>query len=57
MKGPIQPVRPWVMVEFADEEVEERSSGQKLMLRIGKDNARRLKAKLVELRTALKQPR
>jgi len=50
-------VRPWVMVEFADEEVEERSSGQKLMLRIGKDNARRLKAKLAELRTALKQPR
>jgi len=57
VKGPIQPVRPWVMVEFADEEVEERSSGQKLMLRIGKDNARRLKTKLAELRTALKQPR
>jgi len=57
VKGPVQPVRPWVMVEFADEEVEERSSGQKLMLRIGKDNARRLKAKLAELRVALTQPR
>jgi hypothetical protein len=57
VKGPIQPARPWVMVEFADDEVEERSSGQKLMLRIGKDNARRLKAKLAELRAALKPPR
>ncbi len=57
VKGPIQPLRPWVMVEFADEELEEKSSGQKLMLRIGKDNAQRLKAKLRELRTALTQPR
>ena len=57
VKGPIQPTRPWVMVEFADPELEERSSGQKLMLRIGADNARRLKTKLTELRTALTQPR
>ena len=57
VKGPIQPVRPWVIVEFADEELEEKSSGQKLMLRIGKDNAQRLKVKLRELRAALTQPR
>jgi Protein of unknown function (DUF3014) len=57
VKGPIQPVRPWVIVEFSDEELEEKSSGQKLMLRIGKDNAQRLKAKLRELRAALTQPR
>lgn len=57
VKGPIQPTRPWVMVEFADPELEERSSGQKLMLRIGTDNARRLKAKLTELRAALTRPR
>ncbi len=57
VKGPIQPTRPWVMVEFADPELEERSSGQKLMLRIGSDNARRLKAKLTELRAVLTQPR
>ncbi len=57
VKGPIQPTRPWVMVEFADPELEERSSGQKLMLRIGTDNARRLKTKLTELRAALTQPR
>ena len=57
VKGPIQPARPWVMVEFADPELEDRSSGQKLILRIGKDNARQLKAKLVELRAAITQPR
>ncbi len=57
VKGPIQPARPWVMVEFADAELEERSSGQKLMMRIGKENARQLKAKLTELRAALTQPR
>jgi pyruvate/2-oxoglutarate dehydrogenase complex dihydrolipoamide acyltransferase (E2) component len=57
VKGPIQPTRPWVMVEFADPDLEERSAGQKLMLRIGNDNARRLKAKLTELRAALTPPR
>jgi hypothetical protein len=57
VKGPIQPARPWVLVEFADPELEERSSGQRLMLRIGTENARRLKAKLAELRAALTQPR
>ncbi|MFZ2652965.1 MAG: DUF3014 domain-containing protein [Burkholderiaceae bacterium] len=57
VKGPIQPTRPWVMVEFADPEIEERTSGQKLMLRIGKDNARRLKGKLTALRALLTQPR
>ncbi len=57
VKGPIQPTRPWVMAEFADPDLEERSSGQKLMLRIGADNARRLKAKLAALRAALTQPR
>ena len=57
VKGPIQPTRPWVMVEFADPDLEERSSGQKLMLRIGSDNTRRLKAKLAELRAALTRPR
>ncbi len=57
VKGPIQPARPWVMVEFANPELEDRSSGQKLILRIGKDNARQLKAKLVELRAAITQPR
>jgi Protein of unknown function (DUF3014) len=57
IKGPIQPVRPWVVVEFANPELEGLSAGQKLMLRIGADHARRIKAKLGELRAAITPPR
>ena len=57
IKGPIQPTRPWVMIEFADPSTEARTAGQKLLLRMGKDNAQRLKAKLLELRAALTPPR
>jgi Protein of unknown function (DUF3014) len=53
IKGPIQPTRPWVMIEFADPQLEARSAGQKLLLRTGKANAQRLKVKLRELRAAL----
>jgi hypothetical protein len=53
IKGPIQPVRPWVMVEFADADLEARSAGQKLLLRTGAANAQRLKLKLRALRAAL----
>lgn len=53
IKGPIQPVRPWVMVEFADPEVEARSAGQKLLLRTGAANAQRMKLKLRALRAAV----
>lgn len=50
---PIALVRPKVRYQFADPELEERSSGQKTMLRIGRANADRVKAKLRELRAAL----
>lgn len=53
IKGPIQPTRPWVLVEYADADVEARSAGQKLLLRTGNANAQRLKIKLRELRAAL----
>lgn len=42
--------RPWVRYEFADPKLEALSAGQKLMIRVGPDNARRLKARLKELR-------
>ena len=48
--GPIQPPRPWVMYEAVDAEIESRSAGQKMLLRVGSINAQRLKAKLVEIR-------
>lgn len=50
VKGPVKPTRPWVRYEYADPTLESLSAGQKLLLRMGPDNARRLKAKLVDLR-------
>lgn len=42
--------QPKVMYEFADPQLETLSAGQKAMLRMGPDNARRVKAKLRALR-------
>jgi hypothetical protein len=53
VEGTIALTQPHVLYEFADPELEERSAGQKAMLRVGAENARRLKAKLRELRAAL----
>ena len=41
------------MFEFADPELEALSAGQKILVRVGIDNERRLKAKLREIRAAL----
>jgi hypothetical protein len=48
--GPIALTQPNVMYEFADPELESRSTGQKLLLRMGPKNAARMKAKLREFR-------
>ena len=53
VKGPVRPVRPWVRYEFADPALEALPAGQKVLLRMGPENARRLKAKLAEFRRAL----
>lgn len=50
VKGPEPLTQPWLHYEFADPGLEALSSGQKLLIRMGPDNARRLKAKLAELR-------
>jgi len=50
LPGPIQLRKPWVMWEYADPALEARSAGQKTLIRMGPDNARRLKAKLREVR-------
>ncbi|MCC2657249.1 MAG: hypothetical protein K0Q76_2357 [Panacagrimonas sp.] len=52
---PIPLVRPKVLYLFADPELEQRSSGQKAMLRMGRDNAARLQARLREFRSAISQ--
>lgn len=50
---PIQLVRPNVMYIFADPTLESRSAGQKLLLRMGPENAKAIKAKLIELKAAI----
>jgi hypothetical protein len=46
-------VRPHVLFEFADPELEALSSGQKFLLRMGADNAARTKQALEQLRARL----
>lgn len=50
VKGPVEPVRPWVRYEFSDPALEALSPGQKMLLRMGPANAERLKAKLADIR-------
>jgi len=50
LSGPIRLVRPMLLYEFADPELEARSAGQKIMIRMGRDNAAKIKAKLREIR-------
>lgn len=50
VKGPIASVRPWVRYEFVDPKLQAMSSGQKILLRMGPVNHRRLNAQLIEIR-------
>jgi hypothetical protein len=51
--GPIDLIRPNVMYLFADPALESRPAGQKLLIRMGTDNAAAIKVKLKELRAAI----
>jgi hypothetical protein len=53
IKWPIKLVRPKVMYEFADPQLEALSAGQKIMIRMGSDNAAKVKMKLREIRSEL----
>jgi hypothetical protein len=55
VKGPVRLERPWVMYRFADPDLEARSAGQKILLRMGAGNAGRVKAKLRDFRRQLTQ--
>jgi hypothetical protein len=50
---PIAVMKPRILYEFADPDLETRSAGQKIMIRMGKENAQRVKAKLWEIRREL----
>lgn len=52
VKG-LVPEQPWTRYEFADPELESATAGQKMMLRTGAENRRRLEAKLREIRAEL----
>ena len=51
--GPVKLVRPKVMYKFADPELESLSAGQKAMVRMGSENAAKVKAKLRAIRSEL----
>lgn len=50
VKGPLPSSNPWVRYEFADPALESLSAGQKILLRMGPDNQRRLQAELSAFR-------
>jgi hypothetical protein len=51
--APIPVVQPKVFWEYADASLENRSAGQKLLIRMGPQNARVIKAKLREMRAEI----
>lgn len=53
VQGPVLLIQPKVVYEFADPKLEELSAGQKILVRIGHENAVKVKAKLREIRSAL----
>jgi hypothetical protein len=53
VKGPISSDRPWVRYEFADPALEALPAGSKMLIRMGNDNASKLKAQLRALRAEI----
>ena len=55
-EGPIRLVRPHVLYEFSDPALEALSSGQKLLLRMGPDQAASIRTVLEDFRARIAQP-
>jgi hypothetical protein len=53
VRGPMELEQPWRHHDFVDPSLQTLSAGQKLMVRVGPDNERRLKARLAVWREAL----
>ena len=53
VSGPVRLIKPEAFYLFADDELEALSAGQKVLLRMGPENAARIKAKLAEIKAAL----
>lgn len=56
LKTPVALVRPKVFYLYADPELEKRSAGQKILMRMGAENAGKIKAKLREIRAEIARP-
>ena len=53
VQGPIALAQPNVLYEYADPKLESLSAGQKVLIRMGSDNASAVKEKLREMRAVL----
>ena len=53
LESPVRLVQRKVLYEYADAELEARSAGEKIMMRLGPQNSSRLKAKLRDIRRQL----
>lgn len=53
VRGPVKLVRPHVLYQYADPDLEALSAGQKVLIRVGPENAASLKDKLRELHLLL----
>ena len=53
VSGTVRLIKPEAYYLYADEELESLTAGQKILLRMGPDNAARVKARLVAIRDAL----
>jgi hypothetical protein len=56
IKGDVPSTQPWTRYEFADPKLEALPAGSKMLLRMGSENARRMKAKLTAFRSAIAKP-
>ena len=52
---PVKVIQPNVFYLYADPDLEARSAGQKILMRIGSKNAAKIKTKLLEIRQQLKR--
>ena len=57
VKGPIRLTVPHVLYEYADPDLQSRSAGQKLLIRMGPENEAKVKAKLREIRAKVAKAR
>lgn len=55
VKGEVPSTQPWTRYEFVDAQLEALPAGSKMLLRMGHENARRVKAKLTAFRSAIVQ--